>query len=65
MSVRLKLKISVTTEQIRFYSSGYISICPVVVLSYFLSGWDTRPPTPQKQTKNKDDNIHKGEALKR
>ena len=40
MSVRLKLKISVTTEPIEFYSSGYIPIGPVVVLSYFLEGWD-------------------------
>ena len=40
MSVRLSvcpsLKISVTTEPIGFYSSGYIPIGPVVVLSYFL-----------------------------
>ncbi len=41
LSVRLKLKISVTTEPIGFYSSGYISIGPLVVLSYFLVGWDT------------------------
>ena len=38
-SVRLKLKISVTT-------SGYIHIGPVVVLSYFLGGWDTPNPPP-------------------
>ena len=43
-SVRLKLKISVTTELIGFYSSGYIPTGPVVVLGYFLRGWDT--PTP-------------------
>ena len=49
MSVRLSLKISVTTEPIGFYSSGYIPIGPVVVLSYFLGGWDTSdPPKNQK-----------------
>ena len=37
-SVRLKLKISVTTEPIGFYSPGNISTGPVVVLSYFLWG---------------------------
>ena len=40
------LKISVTTEPIGFYSLGYIPIGPVVVLSYFLGGWDT--PNPQR-----------------
>ena len=40
-SVRLKLKISVTTEPIGFYSLGNISSGPVVVLSYFLGGEDT------------------------
>ena len=46
MSVRPKLKISVTTEPIGLYSSGNIPTGPVMVLSYFLWGWDT----PQKKT---------------
>ena len=50
LSVCLSLKISVTTEPIGFYSSGYIPIGPVVVLSYFLGGWDT--PNPPKNKKN-------------
>ena len=41
LSVRPSLKISVTTGQIRNYSSGYIPISPVVGLSYFLGGWDS------------------------
>ena len=49
-SVRQSLKISVTTEPIGFYSSEYIPISPVVVLSYFLRGWDT--PNPPKNKKN-------------
>ena len=44
MSVRLSvhpsLKISVTTEPIRFYSSGKIPTGPVVVLGFFLGGYD-------------------------
>ena len=48
-SVSPSLKISVTTEPIGFYSSGYISIGPVVVLSYFIGGWDT--PNPPKNKK--------------
>ena len=48
LSVRLKLKISVTTELIGFYSSGYIPISPVVILSYYLVGWDTSN-YPKKQ----------------
>ena len=47
--VRLSLRISVTTEPIGFYSSGYIPIGPAVVLSYFLGGWDT--PNPPKNKK--------------
>ena len=45
-SVSLKLKISVTTEPIGLDSYGYLPIGPVVVLSYFLEGWDT--PNPPK-----------------
>ena len=45
-SVRLKLKISVTTELIGLYSSGNIPTGPVVFLGYFLGGWDT--PNPEK-----------------
>ena len=41
MSVCLKLKISVTTKPIGLYSSGNIPNGPVMVLSYFLGGWDT------------------------
>ena len=48
-SVRLKLKIPVTTEPIGFYSAGYIPIDPVVVLSYFLGGWNTHNPPPPKK----------------
>ena len=48
MSVRLSLKISVTTEPIGFYSLGYIPIGPVVVLSYFLGDWDTPKPPKRK-----------------
>ena len=47
MSVCLMLKISVTTELIGLYSSGNIPTGPVMVLSYFLGGWDT-PNPPQK-----------------
>ena len=46
LSVRLKLKISVTIEPIGLYSSGIIPTGSVVVLSYFLGGWDT--PNPSK-----------------
>ena len=47
LSVCPSLKISVTTKPIGFYSSG-----PVVVLGYFLGGWDTpNPPSPPKKTK--------------
>ncbi len=45
-SVRL---ISVTTEPIEFYSSGFIPIGPVVVLSHFLGGWDTHNPQKNKK----------------
>ena len=48
-SVRLSLKILVTTEPIGFSSSGYIPIGPVVVLSHFLGGWDTPTPPPKKK----------------
>ena len=41
MSELNKLKISVTEGPIGFYSSGNIPNGPVVVLSYFLLGWDT------------------------
>ena len=47
-SVRLKLKISVTTEPIGLYSSGVIPTGPVMVLSYFPGGWDTLNPPPKK-----------------
>ena len=54
LTVRLSLKILVTTESIGFYSSGNIPTGPVVVLSYFLREWDTvvpKPPqSPQKNT---------------
>ena len=49
-SVCLSLNISVTIEPIGFYSSGYIPIGPLVVLSYFLEGWDT--PNPPKNEKS-------------
>ena len=49
MSVRLSLKILVTTEPIRFYFSGNIPTGPVVVLVYFIGGWDT--PNPSKNQK--------------
>ena len=49
LSVRLSLKISVTTEPIEFYSSGNIPTGPVVVLGYFLVGWNT--PNPPKNKK--------------
>ncbi len=48
LSVRLNLKISVTTEPIGLYSSGSIPTGPVVVLSYFLRGWDTPNPPKMK-----------------
>ena len=48
-SVYLKLKISVTTELIGLYSSRNISTGPVMVLGYFLGGWDT--PNPLKNYK--------------
>ena len=51
MSVRLKLKISVTTEPIGFYSSGYIPIGPVVVLSYFYGGGSPPTSPPSKKMK--------------
>ena len=47
MSVRLKLKISVTAESIWPYSYGSIVPSLVVVLSYFVGGGDT--PTSQKK----------------
>ena len=47
LSVRLNLKISVTTEPIGFYSSGNVPAGPVVVLGYFLGGWDTPIPPPE------------------
>ena len=50
MSVRLSLKILVTTKPTGFYSSGNIPTGHVVVLGYFLKGWDTHTPPPQKTT---------------
>ena len=50
LSVRLKLKISVTAELIGLYFLGYIPIGPVVVLSYFIGGWDT--PNPSQKWKS-------------
>ena len=51
MSVCLKLKISVSTEPIGFYSSEIKPVGPVIVLSYFRRGWDTNdsPPLPKKK----------------
>ena len=49
LSVRLKLKISVTAEPIWLYFSGIIPTGPVVVLGYFLGGCDT--PNPPKNKK--------------
>ncbi len=49
LSVRLSHKISVTTGPIEFYSSGNIPTDPVVVLSYFLGGWDNPPSPPPKK----------------
>ena len=48
LSVHLSLKISVTTESIGCYSSGNIPIGPVVVLGYYLGGWDTPPKKTKK-----------------
>ncbi len=48
MSVRLKLKISVTAEPIGLYSTGNISTGPVMVLSIFLEG---ESPPPQIKIK--------------
>ncbi len=53
LSVRLKLKISATTEPNGLYSSGNIPIGPVMVLSYFPGGWDT----PNRPPKNKNKNV--------
>ncbi len=49
-SICLSLKISVTTKLIGLYSSENIPTGPVVVLRYFLGGWDT--PKPPKKQKN-------------
>ena len=49
LSVCQSLKISVTTGPIIFYYSGNIPTGPVVVLGYFLGGWDT--PNPPKNKK--------------
>ena len=46
-SVCLKLRILVTTEPIRLYFSGNIPTGLVMLLSYFLGGWDT--PYPPKK----------------
>ena len=50
MSVRLSLKILVTTEPFGFYFSRNIPTGPVVVLSYFLGGWDI--PQPFQKNRN-------------
>ena len=42
LSVYLKLKISVITQQIGLYSSGNIATGTVVVLSFFLWGMDLK-----------------------
>ena len=47
-SVCPSFKISVTTEPIVFYSSRNIPTGSLVVLSYFLGGWET-PNHPKKQ----------------
>ena len=49
LSVRLSLNISETTELIGLYSSGNITTGPVVVLGYFLEGWDTHNPPKNKK----------------
>ena len=59
LSVRLKLKILVTPELNRLYSSGNIPTGPVVVLSYFLWGWDIPLPPPPKKKKKKKKNTFK------
>ena len=46
LSVCLKLKIS---EPIWLYSSVNIPTSPVMVLSYFLVGWDTHNQPPKKK----------------
>ncbi len=58
MSVRPFFKISVTYEPIEFYSLGKIFIVPVVVLGYFMGGWDTLPP-PKKKNKKSPLNFKK------
>ena len=60
MSVCLKLKISVTTEPIGFYTSGYIPIGRVVVLSYFLGGWDTHNPPKNENSPHPQKNSFLG-----
>ena len=59
MSVRLKLKISVTTEPIGFFSSRYIPIGPVGVYAIFLGGGT--PPTflPKKKMFSGETTSHK------
>ena len=52
MFVRLRLKISVTTEPIGFYSLGDISTDPVVVKAIFL-GVQIPTPPPKKKKKKK------------
>ena len=59
MSVCQKLKISVTTKSIGLFSSGNISTGPVMVLSYFLGGWDIPNPPPKKK---KFPQFFKGES---
>ena len=43
----MSLKISVTAEPIGLNSSGNIDTGPVLVLCYFVGGWDS--PTPKKE----------------
>ncbi len=49
MSLRLFIKNLVTTEPIGFYSSGNIPNAHLVVLGYFLGGWENPPPKKKKK----------------
>ena len=50
MSVRLKLKISVTAELVGFYSSGNRATGPEMVFRYFQG--DETPPPPKIKKKD-------------
>ena len=50
--VCLKLNILVTAELIGLYFSGNITTGSVVVLDYFLEGWDNPETFPPYQNKN-------------